>query len=180
MYEGRRLVEAARKYRVIVQDGAEQRSNPCAQTMAKFLREGGLGEVYMAKGLCYKWREPIGRFPDEPVSPGVHYDLWLGPAPPRPSNRNRFHYNWHWDYGNGDIGNQGVHEMDIARWGLGVPLPTRVHAAGAHVMFDDAQETPNVMMAIFEFPNPDGVGDRKKSFSSRSADGSPTPRTPYG
>ncbi len=164
VYEGRQLVEAARKYRVIVQDGAEQRSNPCAQSMAKFLHEGGLGEVYMAKGICYKWRPSIGRYPDEPVPPGVDYDLWLGPAPKRPFNRNRFHYNWHWhwDYGNGDIGNQGVHEMDIARWGLGVRLPTRIVASGGHMMFDDDQQTPNVLIVAYEFPSPAGGGDKKK------------------
>jgi predicted dehydrogenase len=112
------LVEAAKKYNVLVQDGAEQRSNPCAQSMARFLHDGGLGEVYMAKGLCYKWRNTIGRFPDEPVPEGVDYDLWLGPRASAPFNKNRFHYNWHWnwEYGNGDMGNQGVHEMDIARW----------------------------------------------------------------
>ena len=101
---------------------------------------------------------------DEPVPKGVHYDLWLGPAPVRPFNRNRFHYNWHWnwDYGNGDIGNQGVHEIDVARWGLGVKLPTRVHAAGGHFMFDDDQQTPNALMAMFEFPNPKGAAEKKK------------------
>ena len=125
-YEGQKLVEAAEKYKVIVQDGAEQRSNPCAQTMAAFLHSGKLGEVYLAKGLCYKWRDTIGKTPDEPVPAGVDYDLWLGPAPKRAFSKNRFHYNWHWNwhYGNGDIGNQGVHEMDIARWGLGVTLPS--------------------------------------------------------
>jgi len=164
IFEGSKLVEAAKKYKVIVQDGAEQRSNPCSQTMASFLHGGGLGEVYMAKGICYKWRNTIGRYPDEAVPEGVDYDLWLGPAPKRPFNKNRFHYNWHWnwDYGNGDMGNQGVHEMDIARWGLGVTLPTKITAMGGHVMFDDAQETPNVMMAMFEFPNPEGGGDKKK------------------
>ncbi|MDX9866809.1 MAG: Gfo/Idh/MocA family oxidoreductase [Kiritimatiellia bacterium] len=164
LYEGGKLVEAAKKYKVIVQDGAEQRSNPCAQSMAAFLHSGNLGEVYMAKGICYKWRNPIGRFPDEAPPAGVAYDLWLGPAPKRPFNRNRFHYNWHWnwDYGNGDMGNQGVHEMDIARWGLGVKLPTKITAMGGHMMFDDAQETPNVLMALFEFPNPAGGGDKKK------------------
>jgi predicted dehydrogenase len=164
IFEGSKLVEAAKKYKVLVQDGAEQRSNPCAQTMAKFLQEGGLGEVYMAKGICYKWRNPIGRFPDEPVPAGVDYDLWLGPAQKRPFNKNRFHYNWHWnwEYGCGDMGNQGVHEMDIARWGLGVTLPTKVTAMGGHFMFDDAQQTPNVLMAMFEFPNPEGGGDKKK------------------
>jgi len=162
--EGRRLMVAAKNAKVIVQDGAEQRSNPCAQTMARFLADGGLGEVYLAKGLCYKWRKPIGRLKDEPVPKGVDYDLWLGPAPARAFNRNRFHYNWHWhwDYGNGDIGNQGVHEIDIARWGLGVKLPTRVHASGGHFMFDDDQQTPNALMAIFEFPNPKGAGEKKK------------------
>ena len=163
-FEGRKLVEASKKYRVLIQDGAEQRSNPCAQTMAKFLHDGGLGEVYMAKGMCYKWRKTIGHFEDEPVPKGVHYDLWLGPAPKRPFNKNRFHYNWHWnwEYGNGDMGNQGVHEMDIARWGLGVTLPTRINAVGGHVMFDDDQQTPNVLMAMFEFPNPAGGGDKIK------------------
>ncbi|MBI5684323.1 MAG: Gfo/Idh/MocA family oxidoreductase [Verrucomicrobia bacterium] len=163
-FEGQKLVEAAKKYRVLVQDGAEQRSNPCSQTMAQFLQDGGLGEVYMAKGLCYKWRKTIGHFEDEPVPKGVHYDLWLGPAPARPFNKNRFHYEWHWnwDYGNGDMGNQGVHEMDIARWGLGVTLPTKISAIGGHFMFNDDQQTPNVLMAMFEFPNPDGGGDKKK------------------
>ena len=164
LFEGRQLVAAAKKYKVIVQDGAEQRSNPCAQGMAEFLAGGGLGEVYLAKGLCYKWRKPIGRFEDEPAPKGVHYDLWLGPAPARPFNRNRFHYNWHWswDYGNGDIGNQGVHEMDIARWGLGVKLPTKIHAVGGHFMFGDDQQTPNTLLAAYEFPNPEGGADKKK------------------
>jgi len=73
----------------------------------------------------------------------------------RPFNRNRFHYNWHWhwDYGNGDLGNQGVHEMDMARWGLGVGLPKRIHAAGGHFMFDDDQQTPNTMVAVYEYPD---------------------------
>ncbi len=164
VFEGQKLIEAAKKYNVIVQDGAEQRSNPCAQSAAEFLNSGQLGEVYMAKGLCYKWRKPIGKYPDSPVPAGVHYDLWIGPATKRPFNKNRFHYNWHWnwDYGNGDMGNQGVHEMDIARWGLGVKLPTKVCAMGGHFMFDDAQNTPNSLMAVFEFPNEKGGGDKKK------------------
>ncbi len=164
IYEGQKLVEAARKYNVIVQDGAEQRSNPCSISMADYLHGGKLGEVYMAKGLCYKWRDTIGKKPDGPVPSGVHYDLWLGPAPERPFNENRFHYNWHWnwDYGNGDMGNQGVHEMDIARWGLGVKLPTRISGIGGHFMFDDDQQTPNDLITIFEFDNPAGGGDKKK------------------
>jgi predicted dehydrogenase len=163
-HEGMKLVEAAEKYKVIVQDGAEQRSNPCAQSMAEYLHTGKLGEVYMAKGLCYKWRDTIGKTPDEQVPPGVDYDMWQGPAPKRPYSKNRFHYNWHWnwDYGNGDMGNQGVHEMDIARWGLNVTLPVRISTAGGHFMFDDDQQTPNDLIAIFEFNNPEGNGDKKK------------------
>jgi predicted dehydrogenase len=83
----------------------------------------------------------------------VHYDQWLGPAPKRAFSKNRFHYNWHWnwDYGNGDMGNQGIHEMDIARWGLGVKLPNKVNCTGGHFLFDDDQETPNTLVATFEY-----------------------------
>jgi len=164
VFEGQKLIEAARKYKRIVHHGTETRSSKAHQEAMEFIRNGGLGEVYLAKGMCYKWRNTIGHTPEERVPEGVHYDTWLGPAPKRPFSRNRFHYNWHWhwDYGNGDIGNQGVHEMDVARWGLGVTLPTRVSSMGAHVMFDDDQETANVQMAMFEFPNPQGRGDKKK------------------
>jgi hypothetical protein len=163
-FEGRKLVEAAEKYKLIVQDGAEQRSNPCARSMAQYLHSGKLGEVYMAKGLCYKWRDTIGKTPDEPVPAGVDYDLWLGPAPKRSFSKNRFHYNWHWnwEYGNGDMGNQGVHEMDIARWGLNVTLPDKISAIGGHFMFDDDQNTPNGLISVFEFPNQSAGGDKKK------------------
>jgi predicted dehydrogenase len=124
----------------------------------KKLREGVIGEVYLARGLCFKWRDTIGIAQAEPVPAGVHYDLWTGPAPLKPFTRNRFHYNWHWiwDTGNGDLGNQGVHEVDLARWGLGVKLPHKVSAIGGHVMFNDDQETPNVLNCAFEFLMPDG------------------------
>jgi predicted dehydrogenase len=152
--EGRKLVEAARKNNRIVQHGTQCRSSAGLIEAMKKLKEGVIGKVYMAKGTCYKWRDTIGKAPDEPVPAGVHYDLWLGPAPQRPFSKNRFHYNWHWhwDYGNGDLGNQGVHQMDIARWGLGVGLPSRVTAMGGHFMFDDDQETPNVIHTAFEYP----------------------------
>ena len=162
-FEGQQLVKASRKYKRFIQHHAERRCYAGFQAAMKFLHEGGLGEVYMAKGICYKWRNTIGRAKEEPVPPGVHYDLWLGPAPKRPFTRNRFHYNWHWhwDYGNGDIGNQGAHQVDVARWGLGVALPTRVSAIGGHFMFDDDQETPNTLISAFEFPNQDGKGGKK-------------------
>ncbi|MGH9658786.1 MAG: Gfo/Idh/MocA family protein, partial [Bryobacteraceae bacterium] len=116
--------------------------------------------VYMARGLCFKWRDTIGRKRDTATPAGVHYDLWTGPAPLRPFNENRFHYNWHWNwaYGGGDIGNQGIHEMDIARWGLGVKYPAKVSSMGGHFMFDDDQETPNTQIATFEF----NEGGRKR------------------
>ncbi|HFE53113.1 MAG TPA: twin-arginine translocation signal domain-containing protein [Bacteroidetes bacterium] len=165
VWEGRKMVEAARKYNRIVQHGTQARSSVAIKAAIEFLQSGGLGEVYMAKGICYKWRPSIGKVTKpQPVPKGVHYDLWLGPAPYKLPMRKRFHYDWHWfwDYGNGDIGNQGVHQMDIARWGLGVGFPLKVMAMGGHFMFDDNQETPNTMITAFEYPNPEGGGDKKK------------------
>jgi hypothetical protein len=122
------------------------------------LREGLIGEVYLARGLCYKWRDTIGHAPGQSVPAGVHYDLWTGPAPLKPFTRNRFHYNWHWiwDTGNGDLGNQGVHQVDVARWGLGVRFPNRISATGGHFMFDDDQQTPNTLNCAFEYDLPGG------------------------
>ena len=152
--EGRKAVEAARKYGRIVAAGTQQRSFPHVQEAVRLLRSGVIGEVYMAKGLCFKPRESIGRKPDAPVPQGVHYDLWLGPAPQRPFSENRFHYNWHWfwDYGCGDIGNQGVHEMDTARWGLGKNThPRKIHSVGGYFAFKSDQETPNTQLATYEW-----------------------------
>jgi predicted dehydrogenase len=157
-WEGKQLVTAANRYQRMVQMGSQARSSPALQEAVEHMRKGLLGEVYMARGLCYKWRDTIGRQPRQAVPEGVRYDLWLGPAPDRGFTLNRFHYNWHWfwDTGNGDLGNQGIHEVDIARWGLGVKFPTKVSAMGAHVMFDDDQETPNVLNCFFEFRTPEG------------------------
>ena len=154
IWEGRQLVNAARKYKRMCQHGTQGRSSPAIREAIAKLHEGVIGEVYMARGVCFKWRPSIGKTPEAPVPAGVDYDLWLGPAPKRPFSPNRFHYNWHWhwDYGNGDMGNQGVHEMDMARWGLGVKLPSKVHASGGHFMFDDDQETPNTLLCSFEYP----------------------------
>ena len=159
MFEARQIVAAAEKYNRLVQHGTNCRSGIAREGVQK-LREGLIGDVYMARGLCFKWRDTIGRKPVEPVPPGVHYDLWLGPAPLHEFTRNRFHYNWHWfwDYGNGDFGNQGIHQVDVARWGLGVKYPTKVSAIGGHFMFDDDQETPNTLAATFEFDD----GGKKK------------------
>jgi predicted dehydrogenase len=153
VFESQRIVAAARRYDRLVQQGSQSRSSPALREAVQRMRGGELGEVYMARGLCYKWRDTIGRTPVSAVPDGVDYDLWTGPAPKRAFTKNRFHYNWHWfwDTGNGDLGNQGIHEVDIARWGLGVTHPTKVSAIGGKFMFDDDQETPNTLSASYEF-----------------------------
>jgi predicted dehydrogenase len=160
IFEAKQIVAAARKHSRVVQHGTQTRSAAAVREGMQRLRDGLIGDVYMARGLCFNFRDTIGRAAPEPVPAGVHYDEWIGPAPVKPFTKNRFHYNWHWqwDYGNGDIGNQGVHEMDVARWGLGVKYPAKVSAMGGHFLFDDDQETPNTLTAQFEFDE----GGRKK------------------
>jgi predicted dehydrogenase len=110
----------------------------------------------MAKAINSQRRGEIGRQPDTETPPNVHYDLWLGPAPKKPFNVNRFHYKWHWwwDYGTGDTGNDGIHQIDIARWALGVELPGAVSCSGGQLWYDDDHETPDTQIATFEY---DGV-----------------------
>jgi predicted dehydrogenase len=164
IWEGRKAVEAARKYDRIVQCGMQARSIEHYRRAIELVRNHAIGKVYLAKGLCYKRRLSIGKKPDGPVPSGVNYDLWRGPATARSFNSNRFHYNWHWfwDTGNGDIGNQGVHEMDIARWGLGrSALPQKVMSMGGKFIYDDDQETPNIQQAAFQY------GDSEQLFEVR-------------
>ncbi len=160
MWEAKQVVAAARKYDRIVQQGSQSRSNLALQEAVQKMKDGLIGDVYHARGLCYKWRNTIGTEKEAPVPAGVDYDLWLGPAPKRAFTNNRFHYkwHWHWDYGNGDLGNQGIHEVDIARWGLGVKYPTKVSAVGGKYMFNDDQETPNTLAVAYEFDE----GGKKK------------------
>jgi predicted dehydrogenase len=162
-FEGRQLVKAVKKYNRICQHGSQSRSNPGMIEAIGHVQDGTIGDVYMARALCYKWRDTIGHAGPEPVPAGVHYDLWTGPAPMKPFTKNRFHYNWHWiwETGNGDLGNQAIHEIDIARWGLGVRFPTSVSAKGGHFMFEDDQETPNVLNAVYYFEDASVPGKRK-------------------
>jgi predicted dehydrogenase len=163
-YEGGKMIEAARKYNRMVQIGSQSRSMTHKIKAMDLLHQGAIGKVYLAKGLCYKWRPTIGHKPDEPTPLGLDWDKFLGPAPMRPYNELRFRYNWHWfwDTGNGDIGNQGIHEMDIARWGLGKPgLPKGVVSTGGKMVFDDDQETPNTQIATFDY------GDAELMFEVR-------------
>jgi predicted dehydrogenase len=157
-FEGRQLVRAVKKYNRICQHGSQSRSNPGMVEAIHHLSDGTVGDVYMARALCYKWRPSIGKAAQEAVPAGVNYDLWTGPAPMKPFTKNRFHYNWHWiwDTGNGDIGNQAIHEIDIARWGLGVGFPVTVSSMGGHFMFDDDQETPNTLNTSVYFNGADG------------------------
>jgi predicted dehydrogenase len=179
VWEGRQMVNAARATGKIVQVGTMNRSRPAVIDAIKFMQGGGIGKVYMARGLCFKPRPNIGKYPDGPMQPTdapfsftaggrgndgpytteylskVDYNLWIGPAPVKPFNRNRFHYNWHWqwDYGNGDTGNQGPHQFDIARWGLGKQEhPVRVSSMGGYFGGQPtAQETPDMQTAMFEY-----------------------------
>ncbi len=163
-FEGMQMVAAARKYGRMVQIGSQSRTIEHKMRAMQLLHEGVIGKVYLAKGLCFKRRPSIGSKPDTATPPGVDWDKFLGPAPLRAYNELRFKYNWHWfwDTGNGDIGNQGVHEMDIARWGLGVEgLPQSVSSTGGKYVYTDDQETPNTQMATFDY------GDKEIMFEVR-------------
>ncbi|HUQ95297.1 MAG TPA: Gfo/Idh/MocA family oxidoreductase [Bryobacteraceae bacterium] len=169
VFEGKQMVAAARKYNRMVQAGSQSRSIKHKMEAMKMLQDGVIGKIYMAKGLCYKKRPSIGRKPDQATPPpGVDWNLFLGPAPLRPFNENRFAYNWHWfwDTGNGDIGNQGIHEMDVARWGLGVnTFPRSIVSTGGKFLYDDDQETPNTQIATFDY------GDKEIVFEVRGVPG---------
>jgi predicted dehydrogenase len=151
--EGRLLINLARKYGKMVQHGTQIRSTDGTIEAIEYLKSGKLGKIRMAKAINCQLRGPIGRIPDSETPPGVNYDLWLGPAQKRPFNRNRFHYNWHWfwDYGTGDIGNDGIHQIDIARWGLGVEMPKAVSCSGGQLFYDDDHQTPDTQIATFEY-----------------------------
>jgi predicted dehydrogenase len=157
--EGRRIVEAARKYKRICQAGTQSRSTDGMRAAIGYLRAGKLGQVKLARGLCYKLRPSIGKVngPQQPPKT-MNYDLWCGPAPLKPPMRNTrngtVHYDWHWiwDYGNGDLGNQGIHEMDKARWGLGKnTLPQAVFSVGGRFGYVDDGETPNTQICVFDY-----------------------------
>lgn len=153
--EGRRIVEAARKYKRICQTGTQSRSTTGMREAMAYLHAGKLGKVKLARGLCYKLRPSIGRVKG-PVPPPktVDYDLWCGPAPKKPLNRKSLHYDWHWvwDTGNGDLGNQGIHEMDKARWGLNKhALPRTVMSIGGRFGYVDDGETANTQVIWYDY-----------------------------
>jgi len=154
VWEGRKAVEAARKYQRIVAGGHQSRSEKKKRDAIARLWAGQLGgPCYLSRALCFKPRGSIGfKEPKDPPD-GFDFDLWLGPAPEQPFHENIVHYNWHWfwDFGNGDLGNQGVHQMDVARWALNRGLPTRVHAQGGRLGYKDQGETPNTLNCTFKY-----------------------------
>jgi predicted dehydrogenase len=154
MVEGRKMVEAARKHNRVVQIGTQRRSMPHIQKAAEFVRDGKLGKVPMAKAWILGNRPSIGHKPDGPTPSGVDYDLWTGPAPLRPFNPNRFHYEWHWnwDYGTGEVGNNGIHGLDVLRMILNLDAPTRVTSAGGKYFYDDDRQTPDTQVVSYDFP----------------------------
>ena len=155
VWEGRKIVEAARKYGRIVQTGTQKRSSLGNKAVFEYMQSGQLGKILWARGFCYKRRDNIGKTEGEtPVAKTVDYDLWTGPAPMEPLKRKKLHYDWHWVWptGNGDIGNQGIHEMDLCRWALGEKaIAPRVLSFGGRFGYDDDATTPNTQVAIFDY-----------------------------
>ena len=151
--EGRLMVEAARRNKRIVQAGTQLPSLPVTLAFQDYVQSGKLGRILMAKVWNVQLRNNIGHKEDEPVPAGIDYEIWTGPLPKLPFNRNRFHstVNWHWHYGVGDIGNDGVHQLDMARRALGVTSPDRVSGMGRKMYFDDDQQTPDTMNITYEF-----------------------------
>ena len=152
--EGRKMVEAARKYGRIVQAGQNRRSDPEVRAAVRLLHEGELGKVYRAKLHVVKARGSLGRTQESSVPEGVNWDLYLGPSPMRAFTLNRFHYGWHffWDTSTTDVGNTGVHHLDLARWGLNKNVhPVKVHSTGGYYLWDSDQETPNLQLGTIEY-----------------------------
>ncbi len=169
--EGRRMVEAARRYGRICQSGLQSRSNPGMAAAMDFLAEGGIGRPRSASAFCYAQRSEIGPRGDYPIPPHIHYDLWLGPAPWEPLARPRFHHdwNWQWAYGGGDLGNHAAQLMDLARWALGVNSISRsVLSYGCRFGDGDAGETANLQVVLHDF------GPQSLVFELRGPSADPT------
>lgn len=152
--EGRKMVQAARKYNRIVQAGTQYRSSRVVQQAVQAVHDGVIGEVYMGRGVIFGHRPSIGRIADSPVPEGVHWDLYRGPAPMIPFNENHFHYNWHWywDTSTSEFGNNGVHMMDIVRWAMKKnEYPSKISCSGGFYVWDSDQEIPNLQIGTMEF-----------------------------
>jgi predicted dehydrogenase len=153
-HEGELMVAAARNNKRFVQMGNQRRSWPKIIEAMDQLHKGVIGRVYLAQSWYYNLRPSIGHGREASIPEGLDYDLWQGPAPRRPFKSNYLHYNWHWfwHWGNGELGNNGIHMIDLCRWGLGVDYPVRVVSSGGRYRYDDDQETPDTHLVSFEFP----------------------------
>lgn len=171
--EGDEVVRAAAETGLVCQHGTQARSYSATREAIAWLRSGALGRVHTARGLCYKRRHSIGKVDsDQPIPKSLDYDLWTGPARMEPLRRKNLHYDWHWVYntGDGDIGNQGVHQMDLARWGLGANgFPTAIQSVGGRLGYDDDGNTANTQVSSYTF------GDARAIFEVR---GLGTPHAP--
>ncbi len=153
LFEGQKLVEAARKYNRIVQGGTQRRSSGRFRKAMSLLHEGVIGDIYLAKWFFPGRRDSIGMKPVEAPPNWLNWDLWLGPAPKQPYHGNLVHYNWHWfwDFGNGELGNNGIHLVDISRWGMKKDLPVKIHSWGGRYGYKDQAETPNTQNVTWEY-----------------------------
>jgi predicted dehydrogenase len=154
VWEGRKMVDAARKYKRVVQLGTQSRSGPYAQNAIRFIREGKLGDIHLVRVFNMKTRGALQDKPDEPAPKEIDYDLWLGPAPKRSYNPNRFYggcWNWWWDFSGGDIMNDGIHQMDLARWVVGEDHPKSVCNTGGIFCLKDGAETPDTQIVTYEY-----------------------------
>ncbi|MCH7688795.1 MAG: Gfo/Idh/MocA family oxidoreductase [Planctomycetes bacterium] len=162
--EGRLLVEAARRNKRVVQHGTQSRSMQLIADAVQMLREGVIGDVLVAKAWNVQRRSNIGHAQPRTAPTGIDYDTWVGPAAWLPFQSNRFHYSWHWwyNFGTGDMGNDGAHELDYARWGLGVTThPSRISGLGGKYFFDDDQQFPDTQQIAFEYPGDGTVGQKR-------------------
>src|SRR5262245_23391318 len=181
--EGQLLVQAARKYQRVVQHGTQMRSSPVTAQAREVLRSGLLGEIKMAKAWNVQRHSHRAAVADAAVPPGVNYDLWLGPAPKRRFNPNRFHGNWQWyrDYGNGDIGNDGSHDIDMACMGLGVDrLPVRVTAHASKIDLQGEREYPDNMTVAYQFDNDKVLLYEERGWTPYGMDGFDSGNAFYG
>ena len=153
--EGRKMVEAARKYNRIVQSGTGMRSDSVLRESIKYIQAGNLGKIKLARAICYRVRPSIGKVSGpQPIPATVDYDLWTGPAEKQPLMRENLHYDWHWlwNYGNGEIGDLGAHFIDVARWGLGQnQLPKRVISVGGRFGYVDDGQTANTQITFYDY-----------------------------
>jgi predicted dehydrogenase len=182
--EGRKMVQAARKYQRVVQTGTQYRSNRLVQQAIQAVHDGIIGDVYMGRGVVFGHRPNIGRVEDSPVPDGVNWDLYRGPAPMIPFNKNHFHYNWHWywDTATSEFGNNGVHVMDEVRWAMKKEdvYPVKISSCGGFYVWDSDQEIPNLQIGTFEFEDGTIMEIEVRSLFTNYEEGSTTGCFLYG